>query len=85
MKVLTILESMMPFAINFPRNLNLLHTSSTTLRGVLGPIGVGNTPTGLWMYWGVLEASPSGDPGTGQTSPRNSFKSERWSSRETRA
>lgn len=81
----TILESMIAFAISFPKNLNLLQTSSTTLKGVLGPRGVGKTPTGLWMYWGVLVAPPWGAPGTGHRSPRKSIKSERWSSRDTKA
>lgn len=54
--MLTILESTMDLAINFPRNRNFEQTSSTTLNLVLGPRGVGNRPTGLWMYLGILDA-----------------------------
>ncbi len=47
---------MMAFATNFPRKRNFEQTSSTMLNRVLGPMGKGKSPTGLWTYWGVLEA-----------------------------
>jgi hypothetical protein len=47
---LTIRESMIAFAMSFPRNLNLEQISSTTLNLVLGPRGMGNNPTGLCTY-----------------------------------
>lgn len=48
--IFTILESMIAFAMSFPRNLNLEQISSTTLNLVLGPRGMGNNPTGLCTY-----------------------------------
>ena len=48
--IFTILESMIAFAMSFPRNLNLEQISSTTLNLVLGPRGTGNNPTGLCTY-----------------------------------
>ena len=54
--VYTILESIRALAMNLPRNLNLEHTSSTTVKLAFGPRGQGNRPTGLWTYSGVLAA-----------------------------
>ena len=53
---LTILESIMALAMNFPRKRNLEHTSSTMLNRVEGPRGQGKSPTGLYAYSGVLDA-----------------------------
>ena len=44
---LTILESIMALAMNFPRKRNLEQTSSTMLNRVEGPRGQGKSPTGL--------------------------------------
>ena len=59
MTTLTILESIIAFAINFPKNLNLEQISSTTLNLVLGPRGTGNNPTGLCTYSASPEPSES--------------------------
>lgn len=78
---LTILESMMAFAMSLPMNLNFAQTSSMMLGLVLGPRGAGNSPAGLWIYWEVVEAPI----GRRHRSPRNNMRSERCSSLETRA
>lgn len=57
---LTILESMIAFAMSFPKNLNFEQTSSTTLNLVLGPKGTGNNPTGLCTYSESPEPSREG-------------------------
>ena len=59
----TILESITALAMNFPRNLNLEQTSSTFEKLSEGPSGLGNSPTGLWTYSGVLAAPEAEEEG----------------------